>query len=70
VLDTTTHAVHLLNPLAYAIWTRLAAGLDIRALMNEMEAAYPCVPPSRLAGDVELGITELRRAGLLGNPDR
>jgi hypothetical protein len=65
ILDTRTHAIHLLNPMAHAIWQKLVAGLDKQALLTEMQAKYPCVPRQRLAADLEGSIGELRKAGLL-----
>lgn len=63
--DPVSRDVHLLNPLAYAIWQRTLAGLDKHTVLNELRVTYPDTPTRQLESDLEAALLELGRKGLL-----
>lgn len=65
VYDPASRDVHLLNPLAFAIWQRTAAGLDKHALLHELRVTYPDTPTRQLESDLDAALLELGQKGLL-----
>jgi Flp pilus assembly protein TadD len=68
VYDPATDTLHVLNPVAAAVWDGLAGARDAEALLAHCRLTLECLDGVELATEVRDTIAELDRAGLLDPP--
>lgn len=69
LFSTHDRRLHVLNPTAHAIWSRLGVGRTVHGLIGELADDFG-VPADEIANDVEALVDHLVRAGLCADVTR
>lgn len=65
LIDEQGQAIHMLDRLSTGIWNLLVEPTSIAKAKNVLKAAFPAIPPKRIARDVEALFDDLDDAGLI-----
>jgi hypothetical protein len=65
LIDEEGKAIHMLNGIGSGIWTLLAEPISVAEAKTVLKAAFPGMPPKRIAGHVETLFDDLGDTGLI-----
>ena len=67
LIDEQGHAIHMLDTLGTGIWSLLREPTSVSDAKSVLKAAFPGIPPKRIARDVDTLFADLEDAGLIAH---